>query len=77
MSKGVCLDHLVASAVALQKLCKRQRPPKRGAPLVRKADRLLGEALDAIDADGFGSQESRDNLLAAVVVFSEYLELIR
>lgn len=73
----VNLDRLVRSAVALREFCIRQRAPKGGAPLVRKAERLLGEALGAINADGFASQESNEKLLTSVAVFSEYLDLIR
>ena len=70
-------DDVVRSAVALHELCKRQRTPKGGVALKRRAERLLGEALKAIEAEGFVSDESRDNLLHAVAVFSEYVDLIR
>ena len=70
-------DDLVRSVVALQVLCKRQRTPKGGVALKRRAERLLGEALKAIEADGFVSDESKENLLQSVAILSEYLDLIR
>jgi len=70
-------DELVRSVVALYEWCKRQRTPKGGVALKRRAERLLGEALKALEADGFVSDESRDNLLQSVALYSEYLDLIR
>jgi len=70
-------DDLVRSVAALHQWCKRQRTPKGGVALKRRAERLLGEALKAIEADGLVSDESRENLLQSLALFSEYLDLIR
>ena len=70
-------DVLVRSVVALLQWCKRQRTPKGGVALKRQAERLLGEALKAIEAEGFVSEESTENLHHSMALLAEYLDLIR
>ena len=70
-------EESVRCAVALQQLCKGRRTAKGGVAPKRKAERFLGKALETIKAEGYVSDESRENVLQALASFSEFLDLIR